>query len=42
MWVIRGTKQDLQVFEVVKKTALNKLLKECGVKKSEVKGNEKI
>ena len=42
MQVIRGQKQDLQVFEVVRKTALSRLLKECGVKKAEVKGNEKV
>ena len=36
-----GKKRGMQVFEVVRKTALSRLLKECGVKKAEVKGNEK-
>lgn len=35
-----GKKREMQVFEVVRKTALSRLLKECGVKKAEVKGNE--
>jgi hypothetical protein len=35
-------KREMQVFEVVRKTALSRLLKECGVKKAEVKGNEKV
>lgn len=33
-------KREMKVFEVVRKTALSRLLKECGVKKAEVKGNE--